>query len=1562
MSRPDQDTVSSAIAAQAVGTPDAVAMACGARRVTYRALARRVERWASALSRRGIGPETIVAIQLPRSEALVIAILATLRAGAAYLPIDPLQPPARCRHIIAASGAVALIAVSGEACDRDVPLLSPVDLDRMEDAVMGPPLPTGGQVAYVIYTSGSTGSPKGVAVEHAALLNHMRWMLDAFGTVADRVVQRTSCAFDASVWEFLLPFMAGGTLVIPDDDDQDPRALGALIARELPSAVQCVPTFLRFALDQGAFDRTTLPVLFVGGEPLPNALVQRARQAFAADVVNLYGPTETTIDATYCRCDERLARGDWQPIGRPIANVHAVPTSSRYEAVSDDVSGELWIGGAGLARGYHRDSRATARAFVPDPHGDRPGARAYRTGDLVTRQDGRLTFIGRADRLVKLHGFRIETSEIEAILRRHTQVGDAVVQVDTSRDRAVLVAWCLRARIGGGDDADALRNHVMQYLPHYMVPAQFVWLDRFPVKPNGKVDYASLRRPDVGLRGDAPETMAEHVLAEAWQQLFRRPVGVTDNFFEIGGDSIRCLQLISLVRAHGAALTLQDIFQAPTIRALAPRMRPSAVSDAHAAFALLPEVDRHQLDRRGLEDAYPTTALLDALYFLSRTSSQYEVYVTSCELAASWNPDAFRTALERIVARHAWLRTAFAYEGFSRPLQVVHEQVPIQWDVEDLTGMPASQQEAHLLDWFEREKRRPFDWARVPVWRIAIHRKAPDRLQLTLSEPIFDGWSVSSLLGELIADYAAACRAALPPPRPTPRARYRDFVVAEQAALRSEPCVEFWRQSVAGDVGRTVPRLGPPGDDRGVRRIEVRLSAEASARLRERARHASVSLKSVLLAVHARVLGTITGRAKVVTGVIMNGRAETPEAEQVLGLHINTVPLLLDLTRSRTWFELIRHVFEVEKAALPYRRYPLASIQKLHGRMPLFDAAFNFTHFHGLADVLRGSGLVVTRYLAWDQTFFPLTAQFHVDLIDSTIGLGLDYDAATFDAGQIQDYAQVYRDALQLAIEAPERSCKAALHRAAPIVLPPSPAADALDVAEAFRRTVQRQPDAVALVSGEIQVSYGALSRAVATVADDLRRREAVGRSVLVLCDSQYEGVVALLASLDAGAVYVPVDPAFPSARIERIAAHAGASLCLCDERHVPAVTALGLDAVPLDLGRAMRQVPRAARPRSGPAPAAYRIYTSGSTGVPKGVEVGHDALAHFVTAMRRAGRISEHDVVAGITTLAFDISLLEMLVPLTTGARLVTIARDHCRNGERLAGDLTRAEVTMCQATPTTWRMLMDTHADLMPGLNAISGGEALPADLARRLLAAGVHLTNAYGPTETTIWSMVGTIRHATAVTLGEPLGRTSIRIVDAFGDDCLSGVPGEIVIGGAGLAHGYVGSPGLTAERFIPDVSGAGGRCYRTGDSGRRGRDGSIEFLGRVDDQVKIRGHRIELQEIELVLRSCPGVRDAAVKVVGAEAAGLAGYVVLEPNAGWDDDEVRHRLRRSLPDYMIPRHFVVLAALPLTPNQKVDRARLPLPDVTASRGTRVRELYERVKAMTADDVRRALAEVHV
>jgi len=707
------------------------------------------------------------------------------------------------------------------------------------------------------------------------------------------------------------------------------------------------------------------------------------------------------------------------------------------------------------------------------------------------------------------------------------------------------------------------------------------------------------------------------------------------------------------------------------------------------------------------------------------------------------------------------------------------------------------------------------------------------------------------------------------------------------------------------------------------------------------------------------VIGTLTGRARVISGVIMNGRSEGTDTEHVLGLHINTAPLVLDLT-ARNWLELIQHAFDVEKSVLPHRRYPMAAIQKMHGRTPLFEAAFNFTHFHGLGEYVRVSGLKMLRYLALDQTFFPLTAQFHVDVNDATIGLGLDYDSAEFLTEQIEEIGSLYRNAIDRLIAAPERSFKRALKEPRNQAVPEIASQLTHEtVLETFWRVVEERPDQIALITSQHHISYARLARAASSLAMRLYESGVTGQSVLVCFGNQCPALIALLALMEAGGIYVPVDPEFPAARIGQTARNASATLCLCEDTAQERLRECGLTAWPLDISELLRSARRQPRdyPSVPPGP-AYRIYTSGSTGAPKGVEVGPEALQHFLSSMRSSIQLTADDIVPGVTTISFDISLLEMLLPITTGARLVTLDREICRDGERLAESLRSSEVTCCQATPTTWRMLLEANADLSSGLKAISGGEALPADVAERLLVRGVVLTNAYGPTETTIWSAAGAVRSAKAILLGPPLGATTLRVTDVFWDDCLPQVIGEIEIGGAGVAHGYVNNPALTAERFVPSVSGHGERSYRSGDLGRRGADGSIEFLGRMDHQVKLRGYRIELGEIEEALRRCAGVRSAAVSLVGGDRPNLVGYVVLDACGTWDENQTKRRLRDVLPEHMVPKYFVIMDSLPLTSNQKLDRSSLPAPNPASQSSRRVVDIFEQVKAMSAEEVRRARA----
>ncbi|HKV10754.1 MAG TPA: amino acid adenylation domain-containing protein, partial [Thermoanaerobaculia bacterium] len=1288
----------------------------------------------------------------------------------------------------------------------------------------------------------------------------------------------------------------------------------------------------------------------IGGEALRSESVAPWREhAPDTRLINEYGPTESTVG---CSVYE-VAPGDGAagpvPIGRPIANTRLYVVGPGLRAVPAGAPGELWIGGQGLARGYLGRPELTADRFVPDPFAaetGRPGERLYRTGDRVRlRADGELEFLGRIDGQLKIRGFRVEPGEIEAALGAHPKVRECVVMAREDGDSRRLVAYLVPRSRDEKPGASELRPFLEARLPDYMVPAAFVRLDTLPLTPNGKVDRRALPDPGLLEREETPytppRTPAEGLLAEVWAEVLGvERVGTQDNFFHLGGDSIRGLMARVRAEKRGVSFTVQQLFEAPTIQELARQSTLTggpAQPVAQEPFALLAPGDRERLPE-GVEDAYPLASLQAGMLFHSELAAGTAIFhdLHSFHLRAPLDEDLLRESLEAVALRHPVLRTAFDLAAFSEPLQLVYAGVAPSLTVHDLRALPAGEQERALEEWLRHERQRAFDWSRPPLLAFDVHRRSDESFQLTMSfhHSILDGWSSASLLTELFRRYVSRLRGEETPEPPLTTA-FRDFVALERETLASEEARDFWRQTLAGLPRTRLPRLPVPAERPApeARAVVRGLPSELSGRLEEAARRADVPLKSVLLAAHLRVLSFLGGEVDVTTGLTSHGRPEHLDGERALGLFLNTLPFRLQLDPG-SWLDLARRVFARERELFPFRRFPLAELQRLEGGEPLFEISFTFLHFHVYQEVGNVEGVGVLARGEYEETDFLVGTVFSLDPLSGDLRLRLEHRVPEIGDEQAEAICGVYLRALEAFAGDPD-----ALFTAAPLLSNAEtrqlaswgnggpPASTAPSVLSLFTEQVRRSPEAVALAWEGGRQSYAELDAAANRLAHHLLAQGAGPEQRVGLClERSPAAIAAMLAVLKTGAAYVPLDPASPEARRELLVREAEISVLLSDAE---------ADAFarrsPADPGR---------EPAAGDL--AYVLFTSGSTGRPKGVLVAHGGIANLALAQIDLFGVKPGDRVLQFASLGFDASVSEIWMALLAGAELHLAEAHRLLPGPNLLALLAERQITHLTLPPSVLAVL---PAAELPDLAAlVVAGEAFPPDLARLWQRSGRHLFNAYGPTEATVCATATGVEAGDGdrVPIGRPIAGTRALVLDRDLSPVPVGVPGEICVGGAGLARGYLGQPGLTAERFGPDPfcgveSGPGERIYHTGDLGRWLPGGALDFLGRIDHQVKVRGFRIEPGEIRAALLAHPGVREAAV-IPREDVPGdlrLVAYAVPRPEASPSPGELRGFLEGRLPGHLIPAAFVLLEALPLTPNGKLDRRALPAPGATAEPG---------------------------
>ncbi|HEY0735635.1 MAG TPA: amino acid adenylation domain-containing protein, partial [Herpetosiphonaceae bacterium] len=1287
---------------------------------------------------------------------------------------------------------------------------------------------------------------------------------------------------------------------------------------------------------------------FCGGEALPWDLAETLLPRIA-ELWNLYGPTETTIWSTATRVLPGAGRVS---LGQPIANTRLY-VLHRQHRVPPGVVGELYIGGAGLARGYLNRPDLTAERFVPDPFADSPGARLYRTGDLVRyHDDGYLEYLGRIDQQVKLRGFRIELGEIEAVLRQHDAVQDALALLRDER----LIAYIVEHRPDGAGLVPNLRTYLKARLPDYMIPAAFVILDALPLTAHGKLDRRALPEPDSAQPAlettfVPASTPTEEILAAIWAQVLGvAEIGIDDHFFTFGGDSIRSIQAVARARERGLACSLPQIFQYQTIRELARHLTDTAEHlttwEPSQPFSLVSPIDRARLPQ-DVEDTYPLTQLQAGMLFHSEYQPDSAIYhnVNTLHLRTRFDLHAFHAAVRMLAARHPILRTAFDLTSYSEPLQLVHRQVTIPVAVDDLRGLAPAEQEALLAAHLEAEKQRTFDWTRPPLIRFQIHRRSDETFQFSWVEhhAILDGWSVASLLTELFQQYAAQPAEHHAPPS----SAFRDFVALERAMLESEAAKRYWLRTLDSATISALPRLPPSTSDQpDVLSLDVPLAPEISDGLKRLARTAAVPIKSVLLAAHLRVMLLLSGTSDVLTGLVANGRPETTDGERVLGLFLNTLPFRQHLAGG-SWLDLIQATFATEQELLPYRRYPMAQVQRLLGGQPLFETAFNFVHFHVYQQLQGIDGLTVLGGSSFEHTNFPFTANFSLDVATAQVRLILRCDTSIISAAQLDSMRSYYASALAAMVEQP-----AARYDHQSLLAPweieqlrtwnatRTEYAPTRSLHDLIAEQAALTPDATAVVFADQCLSYAHLDQRANQLAHHLQSL-GVGPEVHVgICvERSVELVVGLLGILKAGGAYLPLDPGYPAERLQYMLAHSRAPVLLTQAALVPTLPEHSAQIVCLDAdGTYLADQPTTNPSHTAlPDHLAYIIYTSGSTGQPKGVLVTQHGLVNLALAQRAAFAVSPRSRVLQFASIGFDASIWEIAMALTAGATLELLPSGTPLVGADLAAFLAERGITHVTLPPAVPATLPEGE---LPDLDTvIVAGEACPVELVQRW-ATGRRFVNAYGPTEATVCATLEVLApDAPHVSIGRPLPNTQVYVLDGQLQPVPVGVAGELSIAGAGVARGYHGRPDLTAERFVPHPFSAtpGDRLYRTGDLARYLPDGRIDFLGRIDQQVKLRGFRIELGEIAAALRQYPGVDEAVLVVYDVRPGDqrLVAYLVSTLEVTITAAELRSFLHTKLPAYMVPSAFVFVPTLPLTPNGKLDRTALPVPDRALSSG---------------------------
>jgi amino acid adenylation domain-containing protein len=1461
--------------------PQAHAVVFEQETLTYSVLNDQANRLAHRLVELGVGPDQRVAVCLERSPAFAVSLLAVLKAGGAYVPMDTAYPAERLAYILSDSQPAVLLAdqagrqALGDSAPPALPVLDPnLPLTGPEHNPQRTDLAPN-HLAYIIYTSGSTGTPKGVMVEHRHLNNLIHWHLRDFSVQAGtRSTATAGLAFDASAWELWPALSSGGTLLLP------PRAVARDIAQMLdwwtrqPLDISFLVTPLAaMVLREQAIGRT-LRCLLIGGDQLdrmPSVLPENL------SLINNYGPTETTVVAT----SGRLHPGDPTiHIGRPIANTRLYVLDTYGQPVPLGAVGELYIGGAGVARGYLNRPELTAERFLEDPFCGVPGERMYRTGDLVRyRPDGNLEFLGRNDDQVKIRGFRIELGEIEARLLEHPAIREAVV---LAREEAAgekrLVAY-ITSEQETPELAATLRTHVGAALPEYMVPAAFVRLEEFPLTPNGKLDRKALPAPPAEAYAreayEPPQGSMETALAAIWAELLQvERVGRNDHFFALGGHSLLAVRMMSRIAALGVDVPLSALFAAPTLKAFAEAVDQRLSLGAVA----LPDITPAPRD-----EALPLSFAQQRLWFLAQLEQRSDNYhiPLALRLRGPLDVAALGGALNQLWARHEALRTVFVLEEGRPVVRLLASQLGLPLPQDDLRGLAEARAQLDRLS--RQEAYAPFDLEHGPLIRARLIRLADAEyiLLLTQHHIVADGWSMGILVHELSALYSGRALPAL-------EVQYPDFAVWQRrwlAGERLETQSAYWRSALAdAPVFLPLPadRPRPARQTFAGAHLPVRLDAELTSKLKRLSRQHSGTLFMTLMAAWAAVLSRLSGQQELVVGTATANRRHR-QIEGLIGFFVNALALRIDLSHEPTAAQLLAQVRQRVLAAQEHQDLPFEQVVEIvqpprsMDHTPLFQVMFVWQN-NELGEWRLPGVEVETVQVGYDIVRFDV--ELSLSEVGDEIAGTLSYATALFDRQTMERHLGYLRAMLEALaadpaqtvteidlLSAPERKLLLETWNATEAAYP-----EQACIHQLFEQQVERTPDAIALVFGQETLTYAELSRQANRLAHYLRELGVAPDQRVAICVERSAAmVVGILAILKAGGAYVPLDPSYPAERLAYMLRDSAPVALLTESRTQPRLASV--DGIPHLLLEAPEQAWQA-HPEHDldarslgltPAHLAYVIYTSGSTGIPKGVLVEHRNVVRLVCNTNYA-HLAPDDVIAQASNVSFDAATFEIWGALLNGCRLTGISRfDLLTLGEHFKS----LNVTVLFLTTALFQECVRTDPRVFEGIGQLFfGGEACdPVIVHRAREAFGPRkLVHVYGPTETTTFASSFPVpaKEEPTVPIGRPIANTRLYILDQHRHPVPLGAPGELYVGGTGVARGYLHQPGLTAERFVEDPfnSVPGSRMYRTGDLARFRADGNVEFLGRNDDQVKIRGFRIELGEIEARLQEHAAVREAVV----------------------------------------------------------------------------------------------------
>ncbi|MGW5386176.1 amino acid adenylation domain-containing protein, partial [Nocardia sp. NPDC003963] len=1556
----------------------------------------RVDRLARYLIATGVGPESPVAVAMPRSVEQIVAVHAVVRAGGAYVPIDPDHPADRIEYLLHSAVPECVLTRSGDEMTlpadtrrvdidtldlADFPDTPITDADRLRP--LRPENP-----AYILFTSGSTGRPKGVAVPHAAIVNTLVWTREQYGlTAADSLLQKTAVTFDASVWELFLPFQLGARMVLAKPDGHlDPEYMVRTIIAERVTIAQFVPSVLALiAADPHFAECVSLRHVFVGGEALTADLGNRVRELSGARVHNVYGPTEAAVDSTFHEVTD--ADADSVPIGLPVPNVRAYALDSRLRPVPVGATGELYLAGPQLARGYAGRRGLSAERFVADPFV--PGTRMYRTGDLVVwRQNGELEYRGRADFQVKIRGMRIELGEIEAELVAHPAVDQSVALVAETVTGPQLVAYVV-ALPGRTVEPAELTRFLGAKLPAYMVPAAITVLAEFPLNTSGKLDRRALPEPVFAAADEdfrAPRSQAEQLVAGIFGEvLAHERVGADDSFFDLGGNSLIATQVMARINAaFGVRIGVRMLFETPTAAGIAARLEA-------AEFAA---VERLPLVAQPLPDRVPLALAQQRMWFINLFDPTIPAYNVPFVIRMKGQVDlaALQAAVRDVMTRQQSLRTIYP-ESEDGGYQLVLPMDELETDVE-VEPIDAARLTTELTEFaavgFDVTRELPFRWRIYEVTGSRTNGTAEYAVAFVLHHISADGWSMGPLSRDVAATYLARAAGAEPQLPPLP-VQYLDYSIWQRRMLGSESDpdsvaarqIAYHTEQLEGlpeQLELPTDRPRPAVQSFRGSRVSVDIDAATHGRLDALARQQGATLFMLLHASLAVLLSRLSGATDIGVGTPVGGRGEAA-LDDLIGMFVNTLVLRSEIDGAQTFTELLaetrkRDLAAFSNADVPFERIAeIVSPARSQAAHPLVQVMLSFQELSHAALEIPGLSISADEIeldIAKFDLVWTITEQRGTRGEPTGMGLVLSYATDLFDESTVQSFVTRWQRLLDVIVDDPQARVGTielldSAERAELTTRSGGPAETPDTLAGLLSAAARVDPAGTAVIADDEAYTYAELDTASNQLARVLIERGAGPEvSIALALGRSWRYQLVLWAIAKSGAVLVPVDPAYPADRIIHMVTDSGAALGITEAEELPDLPELAGGWIDLDDPEFAAEImassaePVTDADRRAPlrtSNTAYMIYTSGSTGRPKGVAVTHAGLCNFSTEQVQRFGLDSSTRALAFASPSFDASVLELLLAVGAGGTLVIVPQ-MMFGGAELADLIETTGVTHAFLTPS---VLASLDLEAMSEVRVVvTGGEAVSPELAARWAATpDRRLFNAYGPTEATVATNISDrLRPGDPVTIGGPVRGMRALVLDGRLNPVPEGVTGELYVGGIQLARGYHARPALTAGRFVADPYGApGDRLYRTGDVVRWRRDDTgalvVEYVGRNDFQVKIRGFRIELGEIDSALAAHRTV-DFAVTIGHENVSGaisLVSYVVAAPGDSVDIAALTAHVQERLPAYMVPSSIMVLDEIPLTPAGKLDRRALPVPQFQShtfrAPATPIEEIVSRIFA---------------